>query len=76
MVVDGGNLQEPPLLKFLHYYGHDVWIVPARVLYVEDGGCGSRGVAATVHLDNGDTISLNARAEDVQRQIVDALSAA
>ena len=62
------------MLRFTNYYGHSVWIVPARVLYVEDGGCGSRGVAANVRLDTGETLSLNARAEDVQRQIGEALA--
>lgn len=61
------------MIRFSHYYGHDVWVMPARVLWVEDGGCGSRGLSAIVHLDNGDTLSLLGRAEDLQRQIAKAM---
>lgn len=61
------------MLRFTHYYGHSIWVEPTRVLYVEDGGCGSRGVVANVRLDNGETVTLNARAEDVQREISEAI---
>jgi len=61
------------MIRFSHYYGHDVWVMPARVLWVEDGGCGSRGLCAIVSLDNGATLNLLGRAEDIQRQIAKAM---
>ena len=73
--VSGQGHMSAPLLRFLGYHGRDVWIAPARVLYVRDGGLGSRGVATDVQFDTGDTVSLNARAEDVQRRISEALEA-
>lgn len=63
------------MLRFRTYYDHETWIDPARVLMVEDGGCGSRGLSATVHFDNGKTVSLLGRAEDVQRRIAEAKAA-
>lgn len=62
------------MLQFTHYYGHAVYIVPQRVLYVEDGGCGSRGSVANVRLDNGETVSLHDNADRVQLAIAAALS--
>lgn len=61
------------MIRFTDYYGNNVWIVPARVLFVRDGGCGSRGVLCKVHLDNGKTITLNDRADRVQQVIAEAL---
>lgn len=61
------------MIRFTDYYGNDVWVVPSRVLYVADGGCGSRGLSTNVVLDNGHTLNLLGRAEDVQRQIAEAL---
>jgi hypothetical protein len=62
------------MIRFTSYYGNDVWLVPARVLYVADGGCGSRGISTNVVLDDGRSLSLLGRAEDIQRQISEALS--
>lgn len=61
------------MIRFVHYYGHDVYVVPQRVLYIEDGGCGSRGLSARIHLDTGEKISVSGRVEDVQRAISEAL---
>lgn len=61
------------MIKFRTYYGDDIFIVPERVLFVRDGGCGSRGVSAEVHLDNGKSVSLGAYAADVSEQIAEAL---
>lgn len=61
------------MIKFTSYYGQDVYIVPERVLFVKDGGCGSRGVVTEVHLDTGKIVSLNAYAADVSTQIAEAL---
>lgn len=61
------------MIKFRTYYGDDIYIVPERVLFVRDGGCGSRGVVAEVHLDNGKIVSLGAFASDVSKQIEEAL---
>lgn len=63
------------MLRFTTYYGHDTYIDPARILMVEDGGCGSRGLSVKVHFDNGKTVSLSGRVEDVQRQIAEAKTA-
>ena len=60
------------MIKFVGYYGDDVWIARERVLSVRDGGCGDRGVCAIVVLDNGSTVSLNARAEDVVLKLEEA----
>lgn len=62
------------MIRFTHYYGHDIYIVPARVLYVEDGGCGSRGLSVKIRLDTGETISVSGRVDDVQSQIAKALA--
>lgn len=62
------------MIRFTAYYGHDIYIVPERVLYVEDGGCGSRGLACKVRLDNGETVTLNDRADRVQAVIAEALN--
>lgn len=62
------------MIRFTDYYGHDVYIVPARVLFVEQGSCGSRGIATHVHLDTGKKITLCDQAERVQRVIAEALS--
>ena len=53
------------MIKFTGYYGDDVWIARERVLSVRDGGCGDRGLSAIVVLDNGKTISLLGRAEEI-----------
>lgn len=60
------------MIKLTHYYGHDVWIEPARVLMVSDGGCGSRGTSATVLLDTGETVSVSGWAADIVRKIDEA----
>lgn len=57
------------MIKLTTYYGHDIWIDPARVLYVIDGGAGSRGVSAKVRLDTGETVDVSGWAEDITRQI-------
>lgn len=62
------------MIRFHDYYGNEVYIVPSRVLFVRDGGFGSRGTVAEVHLDNGKIISLGDTAERVQRVIAEALN--
>lgn len=62
------------MIRFHDYYGNEVYIVPARVLFVRDGCFGSRGTVAEVHLDNGKIISLGDTAERVQRVIAEALN--
>jgi hypothetical protein len=60
------------VIKFTDYYGGDVWVSPDRVLVVRDGGCGSRGVSATIVLDNDKTISVSGYAADVAKKIDEA----
>lgn len=60
------------MIKLTHYYGHDIYIIPERVLWVGDGGCGSRGVSATVRLDTGETVSVLGWAETIARKIEEA----
>lgn len=62
------------MIKFTSYYGQDVYIVPERVLFVKDGGCGSRGSVAEVHLDNGKIVSLHDTAQRVSACIAEALA--
>jgi hypothetical protein len=62
------------MIPFKAYYGHSIYIVPSRVLYVEQGSCGSRGISCNVRLDTGETICLNDDAERVQRVIAEALA--
>ena len=62
------------MIRFTHYYGHDIYVVPARVLYVEDGGCGSRGLSVRIHLDTGEKISVSGRVDYVQERIAKALA--
>lgn len=60
------------MIKFSDYYGNDVWIAPERVLYVRDGGSGSRGVAAEIYLDDGKHITVNDQAEWVVKKLEEA----
>lgn len=57
------------MIKLTAYYGHDIWIDPDRVLYVSDGGCGSRGVSANVRLDTGETVNVLGWAEEIVRKV-------
>lgn len=57
------------MIKLTTYYGHDIWIDPARVLYVSDGGAGSRGVSANVRLDTGETVNVSGWAEEIARKV-------
>lgn len=60
------------MVRFTDYYGQECWVMPERVLSVHDGGCGSRGVSATIVLDTGKTINVSGRAEDVVKAIAEA----
>lgn len=62
------------MIRFRDYYDREIYIVPSRVLYVQDGGCGSRGSAVHVRLDTGETVTLHDNVERVQRAIAEALA--
>lgn len=55
--------------QFTHYYGHTISVDPHLVKYVADGGCGSRGLSATLHFLDGELVSVSGRFEDVARDI-------
>ena len=62
------------MIKFRTYYDREIWIVASRVLYVQDGGCGSRGSAVEVRLDTGETVTLHDNIDRVRQAIAEALS--
>lgn len=63
------------MIRFTDYYGNDIWVVPARVLSVSAGSCGSRGISCHVEFDNGTRITLNDDANRVATVIGEALHA-
>jgi hypothetical protein len=62
------------MIRFTSYYGHTIYIVPQRVLYVQEGGCGSRGSSVNVRLDTGETVTLSDTVDRVQAAIAEALA--
>lgn len=61
-------------VRFTSYYGDTVYVAADRVLLIEDGGCGSRGVATRIIFDTGMKITVNEDHESVRRRIDGARS--
>lgn len=67
-----GSTVRPSLFKVWTYYGHEAFIDPRRVLFVEDVGCGSREACVRIHFDTGKTLDVGDVASDLQRRIAEA----
>lgn len=61
-------------VRFTSYYGHPVYVMADRVLLIEDGGFGSRGISTVIHFDTGLKISVGEDHRKVARRIDGARS--
>lgn len=56
-------------VRFTSYSGRTVYVAAERVLMIEQGSCGSRGVAAHIVFDTGARLTVNEEADSVRRRI-------
>lgn len=56
-------------VRFKTYWGHTVYVAAERVLMIEEGSCGSRGVASHIVFDTGTRLTVNEDVESVRRRI-------